>query len=877
MFNGQKINKIMFNGSNIVGGYFNGAKINLQQILTFLAKDITVTRAGLSTNPLQRYSFTGGDVIQANSLVKHGESFFVGGDVATYEFDFGLKVAGSVVECPMKIYRTTATSIQNPSSYTPAMEYADQAMVDKIKTQDGTLCTPNASGAGGIAQLMIELDLTPLCNLIVSGSNSAFKSLIKSITADVWAMGSGSNGGVLANGVNVKAWDAVASEWSNTSGKTSANSTSPSIAKLSLVRNDNYQAYFVNTSNKLYILIASQYASDGTIPSSVSLDYLNISISLTRMPDVVQPIPVNLPKYWAMVVKGFSPSWDSNKSGLVNRIFAFYTDANNRISLYRDITGEITLLKRINSTLTTLKTSIASFGKNQIYNFVVGQNTVGMFIYMLKNNSILEKYNNTNTTLLQGQLPLQLFNQANAEQADAFAESFHLIDLERMGKVKFGPELVLNGDFSNGGNGWTPTGIFDFNLGKARATASGKWSHKITRTITELKPNTTYIVSIGEMVNALYYITGKTGGSNFITDTSTSVITFTTTTETICTIGVGSIGLGEIYVDNISLKQVIQDGFSDGEAVSILKGQMHIKENNLVVNGDFSNGTTGWNRAVAHGRDSTISASSNTLTVVGASASQAGVNSGSGVFQDNKKYYCRCIAKVTNDICQSISLRRGANTGIITINNPVKNQQYTLSGVITTGIVGTESFIQVFHQYVDNATATGKVMEIQQVSTIDLTALFGAGNEPTLAQCDAMFAQGSTNPIGLTNPELFDINKVTLHTDASMSNGVIMIKTSGNNYQSYVDVLVLPNNKYNIKTNMTGFEGSIVPYIIVDEYYNNILIGSTNYYTMTTPSFSQALITKSNTNKLRIKFTLYNNTATMKTFTFSDMSIRRRD
>jgi hypothetical protein len=67
----------------------------------------------------------------------------------------------------------------------------------------------------------------------------------------------------------------------------------------------------ITPQNRLYALISATYASDGTIASSVSLDFIQVRIDLARTPDVVQPQTINLPKYWAMMID-VSPIWDNS-------------------------------------------------------------------------------------------------------------------------------------------------------------------------------------------------------------------------------------------------------------------------------------------------------------------------------------------------------------------------------------------------------------------------------------------------------------------------------------------------------------------------------------------------------------------------------------
>ena len=163
------------------------------------------------------------------------------------------------------------------------------------------------------------------------------------------------------------------------------------------------------------------------------------------------------------------------------------------------------------------------------------------------------------------------------------------------------------------------------------------------------------------------------------------------------------------------------------------------KPTNLVQNGDFSKGTAGW----SNGGTGTISASNNICTHIGNGAILTNqlVTSISNISVSGEKIYCRAKMKVTNTDCTKINLtiRDSSNpyTDVVYQNTPVQNQVYLLSGIktIPAGASGNNS-IAVNSNYSSAAIAKDKVMEIQEVTAINLTALFGAGNEPDKAWCD---------------------------------------------------------------------------------------------------------------------------------------------
>ena len=361
--------------------------------------------------------------------------FYIGGDVQSFEFNFGLKIAGSTTECPMKIYYSNATALKTPSDITGDIltgfaEIGTQANMDLLKTQDGFYLGNTTSTVNSIDQMMVELDLTPLCNSLFSGSNNSLKSSLKTITIDAWIHGSGSNNNVLTNGVQGKMWNGTA--WDNAASL----GNSASVITKGTVSGGNGFNIYINPNNKLYILIHATYPSNGTIISSVSIEYLNIKLDIARTPDTIQSILANLPLYWAMVVKGFSPNWDSTltKDKL---IFNIGTDGNNRAGLYYYGTSskKFVFYKIENGIFTTLQSPLPTFEKYKVYNFIVSNTPTGMNLQLLKNDFVLESVSNLTPSTLSGIKTLKILSDYNdINLSDAFAESFHLLDLQRIGK-----------------------------------------------------------------------------------------------------------------------------------------------------------------------------------------------------------------------------------------------------------------------------------------------------------------------------------------------------------------------------------------------------------------------------------------------------------
>lgn len=151
---------------------------------------------------------------------------------------------------------------------------------------------------------------------------------------------------------------------------------------------------------------------------------------------------------------------------------------------------------------------------------------------------------------------------------------------------------------------------------------------------------------------------------------------------------------------------------------------------NSAINGNFSNGTNNWAAMWC-----SMSTANNVLSATGTS----GGNNNPYVYQNvafvtGHKYYLRATVKVTNSICTSIAIDTFPGSNLTASQaTPAANQDYVLSAVGTTS---TESYIRIFQYYTDAATAVGKVMQVKEVTLVDLTSVFGPGYEPSKDWCD---------------------------------------------------------------------------------------------------------------------------------------------
>lgn len=181
-----------------------------------------------------------------------------------------------------------------------------------------------------------------------------------------------------------------------------------------------------------------------------------------------------------------------------------------------------------------------------------------------------------------------------------------------------------------------------------------------------------------------------------------------------------------------------------GRAAQIANKADKLFATNLVTNGDFSNGTTGW---VGYG--SNVSASSNTFSSIGTGIIVAPETYTDITLQTNSKLYIKFRVRVRNSNCTQIRLYGGGGKpfveGNITVAlTPTIDTWYNFSIVVNANATGVSRLV-LMHIYANTTNATNAVMEVQYFETINLTTLFGAGKEPTKEQVDWLLVQKYTN------------------------------------------------------------------------------------------------------------------------------------
>jgi hypothetical protein len=162
-----------------------------------------------------------------------------------------------------------------------------------------------------------------------------------------------------------------------------------------------------------------------------------------------------------------------------------------------------------------------------------------------------------------------------------------------------------------------------------------------------------------------------------------------------------------------------------------------VAQPSAIANGDFSNGTTGW--TLANVGTPTVANNEATFTTVAPGASMTkGTISGTII---GNKYYARGKIKATSS---QISLNSGSG---IKYHSGSGNYEL-LSNLFTATSTGNGIGVA------DNRASGWDAVSSKEFMMLDLTSIFGAGNEPSQSWCDKYLEFGTNytvkSPVGTT-------------------------------------------------------------------------------------------------------------------------------
>lgn len=188
--------------------------------------------------------------------------------------------------------------------------------------------------------------------------------------------------------------------------------------------------------------------------------------------------------------------------------------------------------------------------------------------------------------------------------------------------------------------------------------------------------------------------------------------------------------------------------FRGDETAVVEDGQVVVGGRNIVRNGNFGQGKTGWISSFVY---STLTASDNILYIIGvggrhmpyaAEANYSNRNAGDIA-------YFKFEFMVTNSDTVNVSLRVGGNSKITISGAAIEpDTWYTLSW---RGVVTGNGRFEMINTYASAEEAKGKIMKCRNVVGVDLTSTFGPGNESSKEECDTLFANWTPAPEDITS------------------------------------------------------------------------------------------------------------------------------
>ncbi|KEI94423.1 hypothetical protein N496_20030 (plasmid) [Clostridium botulinum A2B3 87] len=346
-------------------------------------------------------------------------AIYIGGDTTELSYNFFGKIAGSMTECPMKCYYAANSQLLLPTD--SKWTELSQERYDKIKNQDNVTLDFSTSTLEEKIQILIELDINGLCSSLYGGNNSILEQNIKSIQPSAVVRGQGANGGVLGHLSKHYLYRHDTNQYT----EWGQNTTSSLITSSNEVTIVGTSTGYITENNKIYMLLVSEYPTNSTILNSLYLDYANIGLKLVRQPDVIPPIDVDLKDEWSILIKGFSPSWDSdNPPNPFPRVLEL---KNKLIVAYRQDSKAFYFQNMQNDELTFLPQF--PFKKFQSINFLITQNkNKQVTIYVLKNGGEVKKVSSIVDRIV-GLSQLYLLQSIGTKRnGDAFIDNIQLLN-----------------------------------------------------------------------------------------------------------------------------------------------------------------------------------------------------------------------------------------------------------------------------------------------------------------------------------------------------------------------------------------------------------------------------------------------------------------
>jgi hypothetical protein len=164
---------------------------------------------------------------------------------------------------------------------------------------------------------------------------------------------------------------------------------------------------------------------------------------------------------------------------------------------------------------------------------------------------------------------------------------------------------------------------------------------------------------------------------------------------------------------------------------------------NVLTNGDFSNGTTGWATA-----NTTVTASSNVaaVTATGSSSVEHFAEHDNVVpvpVVGHKYYVCATVTGVSGKAQIRAYNLQSSGSAWDSVSSSAVTTTSSVSCILTPSSIYSTPNLMIRLYALDSSgnnvyTQSGQNSTFKQIAVIDLTAAYGSGNEPTQAQMDAL-------------------------------------------------------------------------------------------------------------------------------------------
>lgn len=169
---------------------------------------------------------------------------------------------------------------------------------------------------------------------------------------------------------------------------------------------------------------------------------------------------------------------------------------------------------------------------------------------------------------------------------------------------------------------------------------------------------------------------------------------------------------------------------SQGTGVTTVDLTKMVSINSLITNGNFANGTTGWTSAT--GASTNASVSNNILTWTPTSLYDGWYQN--ITYPDNHVIYASMWLKSPLSNAANLQIWGGSPVAWVTQDNVWQQLSLRFNQSVNLKRLA----------FLNSSYNNAQPMSAKQVFAVDLTAAFGAGNEPTQSWCDANLSYNST-------------------------------------------------------------------------------------------------------------------------------------